>query len=581
MKQAYRRLTRWFNHVTFGWTLTRRLFTYLLVIDLLVIVSVSLINAVLPDTLFGQRTITIALLRLVSAMAIIGLSFGLMTVIAVLNVKGVAQRVEHVSKQVENQLLSGDIDIAVSPEREDEVGRLIRLLNELGQAYRTSMQTLARRADEMAMLDLVATTINRTLDLQEVLDTSLREALKTVKWDAGAIYMWDDRNESLNMVSFRGLTEDTVRRNITYKLGESIIGLSAGRREVLTVGPQVEPRGLPVSAAPGWPATQISLPLVTVPGHLLGTLIVATDKSDLVSPDELSLLETLSAQIALAIDKAQLYTQVSDHAEELERIVAARTDQLSQAIEELWIALKQAREADRVKSLLLSTVSHELRTPLATIKGNTSLLIEHHDRIPMEQLVEHLTDIEEETDKLTELISNLLEMSRIESGSLHMRQQDLDLTALLRAAVSAAAIRHKEHTLIFASSAPTLVVSGDPRRIDQIISNLADNAAKYSPPHSTIEVYVETTPGEAVVAVKDQGIGIAADNREKIFDRFFQVKSGDSVRQGIGLGLAICRGLVEAQGGRIWVESDTGHGSTFYFSLPLKNAVHRSTKRNK
>ncbi len=481
-----------------------------------------------------------------------------------------ARRVIGVNRLVAQKIDSDELDIVVPGDEDDELGLLVHNLNRLGQLYRLSLDSESRRADELAVLDLLVTTINRTLDLQEVLDTSLREVLRAIQWDVGAIHMWDDRSQTLNMVSYIGLSEDTVRQNISYRLGEGFIGRSAEKREVVIAYPGQDLAMRDVAPAPGWPETQISLPLVAVPGQLLGTLIMGSLRPKTLKTNELRLLTTVAGEIALAIDKAQLYTKVSEHAVELESLVAARTEQLSQAIDELWIALKQAREADRIKSLLLSTVSHELRTPLATIKGSTSLLIAHADQIAADQRLEHLRDIEEEADKLTELISNLLEMSRIEAGTLHIQPQPVDLVQILRPIISKARMRLKDHIVEVEAPRRPLTCVGDVRRIEQIVANLLDNAAKYSAPNSAITVTLRKEGDDAIVSVADQGIGISEEHIDRIFERFYQANmSSDSGRHGIGLGLAICKGLVDAQGGRIWVESKVGSGSKFSFSLPL------------
>jgi two-component system, OmpR family, sensor histidine kinase KdpD len=303
---------------------------------------------------------------------------------------------------------------------------------------------------------------------------------------------------------------------------------------------------------------------------MVGVLNVSSAAKRVLTPDEINLLMTIAHQVAVAIDKAQLYTKVSRHAVELERIVDSRTKQLAEVIDELIVAAERAQEAEKVKSLLLSTVSHELRTPLATIKGSTSMLRAHYAQITPDVLVEHLADIEEEADKLTELISSLLEMSRIEAGILTIHPQAIDLGAVVKSAVNSAQRRVNEHSIQLTVDQPLPVCYGDARRIEQIVANLIDNAAKYSEPGKQIDIRIENRDKELVVSVVDQGRGISPEQLERIFDRFYQIgHSGDSGRHGIGLGLAICRGLVEAHGGGIWVESEYQKGSTFSFSLPI------------
>jgi signal transduction histidine kinase len=289
-----------------------------------------------------------------------------------------------------------------------------------------------------------------------------------------------------------------------------------------------------------------------------------------LTPDEINLLMTIAHQVAVAIDKAQLYTKVSRHAVELERIVDARTKQLAEVIDELVVAAERAQEAEKLKSLLLSTVSHELRTPLATIKGSTSMLRAHYQQITPDMLAEHLADIEEEADKLTELISSLLEMSRIEAGILQIHPQAIDLGAVVKSAVAAAQRRVNDHHIQLSVDDHLPVCYGDARRIEQIVANLIDNAAKYSESGKQIDIRLENRDKELVVSVIDHGRGIPPEQLERIFDRFYQLgQTGDSGRHGIGLGLAICRGLVEAHGGGIWAESEYQKGSTFSFSLPI------------
>ncbi|MBN1309814.1 MAG: GAF domain-containing protein [Anaerolineae bacterium] len=549
------------------WLLRKRL----LLVFALVIVAVVIGALVFGD--IGQISAPAQVVSTWSSYLLLATFVTLVVVtgVVLVSVGALTHRIAEIAARVEQQLASGDLDIVVEADRapKGEIGRLITALNDLGQAYRLSLQNLARQTDERAVLDLLAATINRTLDLQEVLDTSLRGTLKTVKWDMGAIYMWDDRNDSLNMVSFIGFSEDVVRQKITHRLGEGLIGKSAESRKLLIAAAGEQPSSAMEPDGEGIPVIQISIPLVTVPGQLLGVMEIGSAQPKTLAQSELNLLRTVASHVSLAIDKAQLYTKVSQHAVELEKLVAARTVQLSQAIDELWVALKQAQEADRIKSLLLSTVSHELRTPLATIKGNTSLLIQHHKKIPTETFIEHLKDIDEETDKLTELISNLLEMSRIEAGMLHIQSHSIDLIKILEDAVEAARMRLRDHAIRLEQPVPSLSAYGDARRIEQVLANLLDNAAKYSPAKSLIEVQVEEDDRQVIVAVKDRGRGIAPEHLGRIFDRFYQISaSPDSGRHGIGLGLAICRGLVEAQGGRIWVESQVGQGSTFYFSLP-------------
>ncbi len=479
-------------------------------------------------------------------------------------------RIAQIRRLVETQAPPAGTEAASSPTPADELELLAVGLNRLLAVHRESVQQISRRADTLATLNLIAATINRTFDLEEVFVTAQREALSSMGWDMGAIWLWDPRAKQLNMVSFTGLSEDAVRQMFAYGLGEGPTGQAARTHQIVVVEDIRKHPDYAGKSATGLPITQINLPLASLEGELLGVLLIGNSSRATPTEESLNLLATVAHQVSMAIEKTQLYAQVKQHARELENVVKARTEELARAIDDLEDALEHAREADKVKSLLLSTVSHELRTPLATIKGSASLLREHYHQLAPEMLAEHLRDIEEEADKLTELIDNLLDMSRIEAGILHIRREAVDLKHMLEATVSAAQMRHGEHPIYLTLPARLPMGFGDARRLEQVVANLLDNAAKFSPAGKPIEVSAAAGEDEVVISVKDYGIGIPEDQRERIFDRFYQISGrGDASRHGIGLGLAICRGLVEAHEGRIWVESVVGEGSTFSFSVPI------------
>jgi signal transduction histidine kinase len=232
------------------------------------------------------------------------------------------------------------------------------------------------------------------------------------------------------------------------------------------------------------------------------------------------------------------------------------------------------KKLDRLKTELLDTVSHELRTPLAAIKGYATTLLEH-DRMKSELRREFLSVIDAESDRLEELINNLLDMSRLEAGVLKVDPAPVRLGRLVQTAVKRAQHLSKEHQLLLEWRTDPWVLADVPR-VQQIITNLLNNAIKYSPDGGEIRVTSWVEHDMLNVAVADSGVGIPPRHLDKIFDRFHRVE-GDLARRvsGTGLGLAICRGLVETHGGRIRVDSEPGSGSTFTFSLPLYKKVER------
>jgi signal transduction histidine kinase len=237
--------------------------------------------------------------------------------------------------------------------------------------------------------------------------------------------------------------------------------------------------------------------------------------------------------------------------------------------------ITREREVDAMKSQLLSTVSHELRTPLASIKGFATTLLRQDVEWDETNRREFLSIIDEESDRLSELISNLLDMSRIEAGTLRIELEPTDLAPIIHETAEAFRVQTHRHT--FQVDLPGVLppVLADPRRTRQVLRNLVDNAVKYSPDGGDIGISASAGPEAVQVVVSDQGLGIEAQYLEHIFDRFYQVDSASTrAVGGSGLGLSICKAILDAHGGRIWVESEVGLGTSFYFTLPIAGPEH-------
>ncbi len=223
-----------------------------------------------------------------------------------------------------------------------------------------------------------------------------------------------------------------------------------------------------------------------------------------------------------------------------------------------------------MKNQLLSIVSHELRTPLAAIKGFTTTLLRDDVRWDDATQRDFLKIIEEETDRLGELIDNLLDMSQIEAGALRVEKEPLQLRTIIREAKDRAARRTEAHWFVMDLPAELPRVWADPRRVRQVLNNLLENAIKYSPSGGQITITCEVEGDHVVVGVADQGKGIPPEYLDKIFERFFQVDAASTRKTGgSGLGLSIAKGIIEAQGGKIWAESQPGPGTVFRFTLPI------------
>jgi len=231
-------------------------------------------------------------------------------------------------------------------------------------------------------------------------------------------------------------------------------------------------------------------------------------------------------------------------------------------------------EIDRLKSNLISTVSHELRTPLASIKGYTTTLLADDVKWNIESQNEFLSIISEETDRLSTLVDDLLDLSRIEAGDAKVSKEQCDFTELVeRAAVRASPQPGDRLILNFPTSFPLLEL--DIQRIEVVMRNLIENATKYANPESPIRVSANLDNGNLLVKVEDQGPGIPVKESQRIFDSFYRLDREIShSKSGFGLGLSICQGFIKAHGGEIWTESNEA-GARFVFSLPVKISSKR------
>lgn len=223
------------------------------------------------------------------------------------------------------------------------------------------------------------------------------------------------------------------------------------------------------------------------------------------------------------------------------------------------------RELDRAKSALLSAVSHELRTPLASIKGYVSSLLAEDVSWDEATQREFLRIISQEADRLHRLVSNLLDMSRLEAGTLVMHRDAYDLRVIVSRALKG--VPKTGHPIRVAIPADLPPVYVDAARVEVVLRNLLENALKYTPAHQPVRIVALQKGREVEVRVEDRGPGVPLEHRQRIFDRFYRVPGLRA--SGAGLGLAICKGFVEAHGGRIWVEENPGGGAAFVFTLPV------------
>lgn len=407
-------------------------------------------------------------------------------------------------------------------------------------------QTRHERLDEEALLRAIR-AITSTLDVQEVQQAVLDVVEELFDVQAVVLSLYDQQSASLQVRAFRGpgaadagtppsapqeAALEVLARGKPIYVPENGFGPCSGRGQ-----------------QPSGPTSYLCVPLL-VEGHAVGTLELFFSGEASASPatEKTGLVCAIAAQAAIAIRNA-------------ERFACARQT----AREEL------AAEAERLKDEFVSMVSHELRTPLTAIKGCAKTLLRHHDRLEPQVRRQLLLDLNAESERLHHLVDNLVDLARAEAGTLRMATEPTSVARVAHKLADALASRELEQEIVLSFPDNLPPVEADPLRLEHVLRNLLDNAIKHSPPGAAIEVRGEVRGGELVVSVTDAGPGIDLEHQERIFERFYRTRGAGI--SGAGLGLTICRRLVEAMGGRIWVSSEPGHGATFAFTLPLAEPV--------
>jgi signal transduction histidine kinase len=256
---------------------------------------------------------------------------------------------------------------------------------------------------------------------------------------------------------------------------------------------------------------------------------------------------------------------------ELERTFNTMAASLERTVADLEERNRTLGESEQVKSELVSNVSHELRTPLASVLGFSSLMLDRE--VTPEETRRYLEVIRTEARRLAALLNDLLDLQRVEQDALELRSDEVDLNELLATQITLYSAQSDAHELKFQPAAEPLTVRGDRDRLAQVVGNLLSNAIKYSPGGGVVEVSATAIGDEAWIWVRDEGLGIPGGHQEQIFTKFFR---GDVGRElgisGTGLGLVLARQIVEAHGGHIGFESESGQGSTFWLQLPASRS---------
>jgi two-component system phosphate regulon sensor histidine kinase PhoR len=296
-----------------------------------------------------------------------------------------------------------------------------------------------------------------------------------------------------------------------------------------------------------------------------GFLCVGTESAEtLLTEGDEELVTILTNEIGQALENARLFEKTWTAQQQLEKKVEERTREVSRALEEI-------KAASQRKTDFISAVSHELRTPLTSIKGYAAILLsEKLGRLP-ESVKERLEKINRHSDELTHLVNDLLDISRIESGKITMKEEVRDLKDIVEAAsdLLAEQLKTKEIRLEVNVPKDTFRIKADPTQIERVFINLIGNAIKFTPAKGKITIRSSSGDGFVQTDITDSGIGIPENALSAIFEEFYRVDNPINQEvKGSGLGLSLVKHIVEAHKGKIWVRSKLQEGSTFSFTLP-------------
>jgi signal transduction histidine kinase len=307
-------------------------------------------------------------------------------------------------------------------------------------------------------------------------------------------------------------------------------------------------------------------------GQTLGSIRLATSGSRRVLTDrDRELIHDLATRAGLAIDNARLFREAQEQANHQ----AALNVALRQTVDERDQALADLQQALRTRDEFLASASHDLRNPLASIKATAQLLerrLQREADLDVDRLREGLQRVDVIATRAAGLVEELLDLTRTQMGRpIELERRWGDLVSVARGAVEELRQTTERHTVQLETSEPELVGLWDARRLERVLSNLIENAVKYSPEGGPVVVRVRREGDWAIVDVMDHGIGIPDADRTRIFERFQRASNVEQRIGGTGIGLASARHVLESHGGSIGVESQEGHGATFTLRLPISN----------
>ena len=451
---------------------------------------------------------------------------------------------------------------------------------ELHDAYQELQQNAAelqRRVDQLTALHEAGLAFISTLDQDTVLKVSMAAIIKKLPYDRAKISFFDPERRVAHSARVVGVPREieTLARDLVVPVTNpnSLEGrvLLRGQpvliKDVREVWDQLHPFNRDLALRFQTKAF-ISVPL-KVKDTIIGSLSVDRTEDQLLTQDDLELMMTVGNLVAISLDNARAYKQIEDLNLDLENKVLNRTFELEKANERL-------QEMDRLKSQFLSHVSHDLRTPLTAIRGLATNLLEGTIGDLTEKQSKYLNRINSNAERLTRMISDLLDLSSIAAGKLKLYWSDVDVPNLAKEMVDQIQLlaQTKDLTIEVVCPEEPFTIVADHDRLCQVILNLLDNAIKFTPQGGRIGLEVRQIENDfSTIIISDTGPGIPQESIANLFDPFYQAHPQQEFRKkGLGIGLSIVKSFVDLHRGTIHVESELGKGTSFRVSLPIKRA---------
>jgi PAS domain S-box-containing protein len=435
------------------------------------------------------------------------------------------------------------ISLTISPVKDKE-GRITgasKIARDISDRLNAE-QVVKRSLYRLSILNSIGKAISENLDVQVVLQrvTDATTELTGAAFGAFFYNTIDETGESYMLYTLSGAPREAFEKfgmprntavfNATFS-GEGVVRVDDITKDP-RYGHNTPHHGMPEGHLPV--VSYLAVPVISSSGTVIGGLFFGHPEPAIFTEEHEDLVSSIASQSAIALDNAKLFEEV--------KALSAKKDE--------FIAL----------------ASHELKTPLTTIKGYLQVL-DRKEKDQANQLF--IAKTLNQVEKLNSLVSDLLDISRIEAGKLRLDRTYFDLRDLLLEVIESLQYTNKSHRILFHHNGQPVPVWADRQRLEQVLINLLTNAIKYSPKADHIDVDLENSGMEVTVRVRDKGIGLTAEQQKKVFTRFYRAEGAQQIA-GLGLGLYLTKDIIDRHQGRIGVSSEAGNGSTFFFSLPAK-----------